>query len=194
MACQKTIISIGICITLFFSCSSEKKKVEDSNQNLIAASQRKMTDSSVTNEKDKQTSSSNTRDMLAEILQKHKGKVIYLDIWATWCKPCISCMPSTKNLQKKFKNKKVSFVFFCVQSKKDDWETHLTKYKMPGDHYLLNDLQYASLNDKLQITSMPRYILIDKNGKIANEKALSPGLGGHVNKNLIEDINVLLTK
>ncbi|MCD6598920.1 MAG: TlpA family protein disulfide reductase [Bacteroidales bacterium] len=168
--------------------------MKDSNQNLIVASQRKVTDSSVNNEKEKHVSSSNSRDMLSDILQKHKGKVIYLDIWATWCKPCISCMPSTKNLQEEFENKKVSFVFFCVQSKKDDWKTHLTKYKMPGDHYLLNDIQYTSLNDKLQITAMPRYVLIDKNGKIANEKALSPGLGGYVNKNLIEEINNLLTK
>ena len=194
MASQKTIISFVILLTLFFSCSSEKKKAENSNQNIIVASQRKMNNSSVTNKKDKDLSSSNTRDMLAEILQKNKGKVIYLDIWATWCKPCISCMPSTKNLQEEFKNTKVSFVFFCIQSKKDDWETHLTKYKMPGDHYLLNDLQYTILNDKLQITTMPRYVLIDKNGKIANEKALSPGLGGHVNKNLIKEFNFLLTK
>ncbi len=194
MITQKIIMLFLICTTLFSSCSEEKKEVDNSNQNLIAASQRKVTDSSVTNKKTKQTLSSNSSDMLAEILQKHKGSVIYLDIWATWCKPCLSCMPSTKNLQEKFKDRKVSFVFFCVQSKKDDWETHLTKYKPMGDHYLLDDLQYANLNDKLQITVFPRYVLIDKNGKITNKKALSPGLGGHVNKNLIKEINNLLTK
>jgi len=194
MTSTKIIIPFLIYITLFSSCLSEKKEVDNSNQNLISASQRKLTDSTVTNKKNKQTLSSNSSDMLAEILQKHKGSVIYLDIWATWCKPCLSCMPSTKKLQEEFKNKKVSFVFFCVQSKKDDWETHLTKYKMPGDHYLLNDLQYANLNNKLQITVFPRYVLIDKNGKITNKKALSPGLGGHVNKNLIKKINILLTK
>ena len=76
MACQKTIISLTICITLFFSCSSEKKEVENANHNLIIASQREAADSSVTNEKDKHISSSNSRDMLSEILQKHKGKAI----------------------------------------------------------------------------------------------------------------------
>ncbi len=194
MNSQKLILLLIILVAILSSCSGKKKEITDSDENIIAASERKVADSSVNKEENNQTSPLENRDLIAHILQKHKGKVIYLDIWATWCGPCLACMQSSESLQKEFKDKDVRFVYFCVKSKKEDWQAKIDECKIKGDHYLLSDPEYDALNKKLDINGIPRYLLIDKKGEIVNKKALSPGLGGHVDQNLIREINELIDK
>lgn len=194
MILQKGILIIFVISALFNSCTGKKKEISEPNQHIKVAEQKKGTASSTRNEKEKQTSSINSKDVMADVLLKHKGNVIYLDIWATWCGPCLACMQSSVNLHERFKDEKVRFVYFCVKSKKEDWQSKIKECKIKGDHYLLSDEQYDYLSKKINIEGIPRYILIDKKGKVVNNNALSPGLGGHVNNNLIREINELLEK
>ena len=131
-------------------------------------------------------------DIFPSIIKKHKGKVIYIDFWATWCGPCLIEIPFSLKLQNEFKGKEVAFVYLCVKSKKDKWEIMITDYKIKGDNYLLNDSQYDILSEKFQISGIPHYVLVNEKGEIVDKNAQRPSFGDALNRELIDKVKFLL--
>lgn len=108
------------------------------------------------------------------ILQNFKGKVVYVDIWATWCRPCLAEAPYSKTLQDKFAGKDIAFVNICCASKPETWEKTIHDYAIPGEHHLLNDEQCINLKEKYQLVSFPTYLLFDKSGNLIDGNAPRP--------------------
>ena len=73
--------------------------------------------------------------LLIDIMKKYKGKVVYVDFWATWCPPCKSQMPHSLKLEHDLKDKDIKFVYICIDSPEKDRLTYLSKNKFLGDHY-----------------------------------------------------------
>lgn len=117
------------------------------------------------------------------IIRINKGKVLYIDCWATWCGPCISEMPNTIKLIQKFKGKDVAFIFVCIDSEEQNWKAALDKYSLEGHNVLLNKKQSEEFRQIFNINGIPHYILFDKEG-IMSKKILSP-LEAY---NLIDDL------
>ena len=112
-------------------------------------------------------------------LEDFKGKYVYIDFWATWCKPCISQMPKFINLaNKNSSNKNIAFLSISLDRKnsKDAWRKMIkdkkwNKIKMQ----LFADNGFNSLFAKnYLISNIPRYILIDPEGNILSAKAPNP--------------------
>ncbi len=120
------------------------------------------------------------------LFRKYKGKVVYVDFWATWCKPCLAEMPNSKLLQDRFKDKNVEFLYLCCQSEKDNWQRTINKKNLTGTHILLTDNQFAEFSNLFNIGSVPHYVLVNKEGGFINN-APSPG-----DKNIVKKINQLL--
>ena len=123
---------------------------------------------------------------LGEILEKHKGKTIYIDFWATWCNPCIDEIDSSQKLKKYFKNKKVAFIYFSIDKKVRNWKKGIKKLKLDKDfehYYLLKDARNFAKNF-LKISSIPRYVIITPDGKIGVMKAALPSQFEKVKKQL----------
>jgi thiol-disulfide isomerase/thioredoxin len=120
---------------------------------------------------------SSEENLYEKILKINKGKVIYIDFWGTWCSPCIQQFPFAKKLHSKLKSKKVAFVYLSCQSKKEASENVIKKYQLEGQHYLLNQKQYEFFEKKFNIVGLPRYVIIDKNGKVYNKNATKPESG-----------------
>jgi thiol-disulfide isomerase/thioredoxin len=97
-------------------------------------------------------------------LNEYKGKVIYIDLWATWCGPCIEEMPAMEKLKTQYSNN-ADIVFLTLSIDEDLalWKRFITNKSMSGT---LGIIDRNKLND-YKITGVPRIIVIDKNFTIA---------------------------
>jgi len=103
-----------------------------------------------------------------------KGKVIYLDFWATWCRPCLMAMASAKPLKERFeKDTSIAFVYISTDQDANKWKNHyITNNGEKYQWHMGPSLMEASM--AYQIQYIPRYVIIDKNGRIVNANAPRP--------------------
>lgn len=112
--------------------------------------------------------------LVKTILEKYKGKVVYLDVWATWCVPCLSEMANSKKLRNQFIGKDVVFLYLCISSPTEStWQNLIAGHDVEGEHYFLNNAQSAELGREFNISFIPRYLIIDKEGNVANAEGPS---------------------
>lgn len=105
-----------------------------------------------------------------EVLNQYKGKKILIDVWASWCADCIKSLPKTKELQKEFPD--VVFLFLSVDKRNSSWKKGIQRFGINGEHYNLpNGMKKGELVDFLSLRWIPRYLVIDKTGKIILFKA-----------------------
>ena len=97
-------------------------------------------------------------------LSSLKGKVIYIDIWATWCGPCIEELPHLEKLRKKFaQNKEIEFISLSIEDDKQKWKNYISKNNMQGTQMIID----RSLLNDYNVISIPRVIILNKNFTIA---------------------------
>lgn len=104
-----------------------------------------------------------------------RGKVIYIDIWATWCAPCIAEIPASKKLQQEFATENIQFLNVSVDRNKSDWEKFINEDKdWKGLHLIMEQDKIESLYTSYKLFGVPGYVIIDQSGKIVNIKAPRP--------------------
>jgi thiol-disulfide isomerase/thioredoxin len=106
----------------------------------------------------------------ADILKNHSGKTILIEVWASWCGDCIKAMPTIKEFQTKYP--KVDYVFISMDKTADKWRDGIEKYDIEGDHYMANDQMKGVFGKAIDLDWIPRYIIIDKSGKIVIYRAI----------------------
>jgi len=109
-------------------------------------------------------------------LKDLKGKILYVEIWATWCGPCIKEMPALTQLIKDYKGKNIEFVSISVDSKKayDKWRAMVPEKNVGGVQLLADKSLKSDFMKFFNVGLIPRSILIDANGKIITAKAPRP--------------------
>jgi thiol-disulfide isomerase/thioredoxin len=113
-------------------------------------------------------------------ISSYKGKVIYIDTWATWCGPCKREIPHLHELEESMKNENV--VFLSVSTDKDinAWKNFLQTQHMSGNQLHQSDDPETSMSKMYNVDSIPRFILIDEEGKIVSANAPRPSSGEQI--------------
>ncbi|SFZ91535.1 AhpC/TSA family protein [Flaviramulus basaltis] len=113
-----------------------------------------------------------------------KGKYVYVDVWATWCGPCIAEIPSLKKLEKQFEDKNIAFVSISVDDGRgyrgdagaahEGWKKMIAEKEMGGIQLFSGEGWKSEFIQGYRINGIPRFILIDPAGNIVNADASRP--------------------
>ena len=110
-----------------------------------------------------------------ELLEKHRGKMIYLDFWTPWCPPCLAEMEPLKELRKKYNPEDITFISVCRTNNRERFEKVLDKYEMhvPGIEHIMTDDMQDDINvhkmyNQLNVHSFPHFFIINREGVIVN--------------------------
>ena len=104
------------------------------------------------------------------ILENHKGKTLFIDVWASWCKDCLEGLPSVKVLQEKYPE--VDFVFLSLDKSQNAWKKGIDRLQIKGDHYFMQSGWKGAMGTFLDLDWIPRYLIVNLEGKIVVYKAI----------------------
>jgi thiol-disulfide isomerase/thioredoxin len=150
---MKKITLCMIVAIASFACSNAQKK-EFSKESLTK----------------KMTSIENTDITFKEVLKKHKGKVTVIEVWASWCSDCVKAMPKVKEMQAS--NPTVDYIFISMDKAFDKWQAGIEKHELKGDQYWVTDGMKGEFGKSIDLDWIPRYIILDKDGKIVTYRAI----------------------
>jgi len=105
-----------------------------------------------------------------DILKNYKGKTLVIEVWASWCGDCVKAMPKIKELQAN--NPEVAYVFISMDKTVENWKIGIRKHEIKGDHFMANDQMKGVFGKAIDLDWIPRYIIIDKTGKIVLYRAI----------------------
>ncbi len=109
-------------------------------------------------------------------LSDFKGKYVYIDVWATWCGPCIAEVPFLKEIEESYKDKNIEFISISIDKAKDHnkWFEMVNEINLGGMQILADKDWDTQFIKDYSIKSIPRFILIDPNGNIIDANASKP--------------------
>lgn len=121
-------------------------------------------------------------------LSDFKGKLIYIDLWATWCTPCIKEGGFLEEVMKQYAgNDNIAFIKISFDKREDQWMNYISKHETKALNLLAADAFDSKLAQFYNVKSIPHFILIDSEGKIIKAYAprpSSPELTTLINENL----------
>ena len=105
-----------------------------------------------------------------------KGNLVYIDVWATWCGPCLAEIPSMKKLEADYRDKKIKFVGMSIDPKKDfdKWKEMVKDKDLKGIQIFADNDWKSQFVQAYGIIGIPRFILIDAEGNILSADAPRP--------------------
>lgn len=107
-----------------------------------------------------------------DILAKYKGKVVVIDVWASWCPDCKKGMPKVHALQQQFPN--VQYLFLSYDRAEDKWKNGIESFNTKGgdNYHVGTSMKEGAFSADIKLDWIPRYMVVDKDGKIALFRAI----------------------
>ena len=127
-------------------------------------------------------SENGTEISFSEILQQNKGKTVFIDIWASWCKDCISGMPKVQKLREE--NPEIVFLFLSLDKQIDSWKNGIEKYGVIGENYFVPSGWKGPFCSSIDLDWIPRYMVVNSEGEISLYKAIETN-----DENLLKELN-----
>ena len=121
-------------------------------------------------------------------LEELKGKLVYIDFWATWCGPCRHELPFLEEVEKSYEGKKITFISMSMDDDMVAWDKMVKEKKMKGLQLHAAGAWNSTIAKDYQIKGIPTFVLIDENGIIISPAAPRPSSGADLVNILDENL------
>lgn len=114
---------------------------------------------------------------LVEILSMFKGKIVYVDLWASWCAPCKGGMPAALKLRQAYQGKDIVFLYLAVNDRENAWRKEVKNCKTDylGENYLILNTAESQFLKEINHKLIPRFLIFDRNGYFVDTDAPRAG-------------------
>lgn len=119
----------------------------------------------------------NNKIKYADILEKHKGKVIYVDMWASWCAPCRKEIKKTKKIKEKYINSEIEFIYITMDLDKEMCTKAIEKdgvIEKDKNYYIIDIEKDEKYKEIKRNGSIPHFLIYNKKGELVNTNAPLP--------------------
>ncbi|GGG91798.1 hypothetical protein GCM10011416_05630 [Polaribacter pacificus] len=105
-----------------------------------------------------------------------QNQYVYIDLWATWCGPCIKEIPYLQKVEKAYHGKNIRFVSVSVDSEKDKekWKKFVKDKSLKGTQLYADSVAHNIIKKVFRVNTIPRFILLDTRGKVVSANAPKP--------------------
>ena len=129
--------------------------------------------------------------IIDKIVEPYKGKIVYMDVWGTWCQPCIQAIKASPAMKEAVKDYDIVYLYVAYDSEETAWKGCIAEFGLTKPnyvHYNLPQKQRNAVLDYLKVDGVPFYVLFDKQG---NMEILDRGHIGNIQgfKNKIDEIS-----
>lgn len=129
--------------------------------------------------------------IVEKMIEPYKGKIVYMDVWGTWCQPCIQAIKASPAMKDAVKDYDIVYLYVAYDSEETAWKGCIAEFGLTKPnyvHYNLPQKQRNAVLDYLKVDGVPFYVLFDKQG---NMEMLDRGHIGNIQgfKNKIDEIS-----
>lgn len=114
------------------------------------------------------------RTGLEKLLERYRGKVVYVDFWASWCGPCVGQFPAARELHKRMAGREVVYIFISSDTSRKSWQDAVRKHSdLLAGSYRILDFD-ADFPKEIRLERIPRYLIYGRDGKLVDLDAPRP--------------------
>ena len=112
-------------------------------------------------------------------LSDFRGKMVYIDVWATWCAPCRAEIPHVGKLREHFVNDpRIEFISISVDTQVKKWQKMVEEEQLPWKQFIVDGGTDSDFYKSYAIEFIPRFMLIGKDGTIVEIDYMKPSTPG----------------
>lgn len=107
--------------------------------------------------------------ILRKLTEPYRGKIVYIDVWGSWCHPCLENLQHAGELKEALKDFDIVYLYLASSTSESAWKGVIKEYNLTGEncvHYNLPVKQQTLVEQYLDVHGYPTYRLLNRNGAL----------------------------